>query len=80
MKTDSQISTMLKQYQTEYNNLKPIFEDKSTWFKGEKFMQATDAEIRATAKEYTDLCDRMCKFAGAIAVMKIILDEPITSE
>lgn len=76
MKTQEQIEKMLLQYQAEFKNIKPICEDSASWFKGHQFMQEDDNLIRATAKEYTDLHDRACKFEGAIAVLKIILDEP----
>ncbi len=74
MKTQEQIEKMLEQYQAEYDNLKPQYEESKTWFDADKFMKADSNHVRATAKEYTDLCDRMCKFEGAIAVIKIILD------
>ena len=74
MKTQEQIEKMLEQYQAEYENLKPQYENLSTWYDTDKFMGVDKNQVRANAKEYTELCDRMCKFAGAIAVLKIILD------
>lgn len=78
MKTQEQIKKMLAQYQAEYDNLKPQYEERKAWFDADKFMKADQNQLRATSKEYTELCDRMCKFAGAIAVMKIILDGTTT--
>ena len=75
MKTQDQVKKMLEQYQAEYENLKPQYENLSAWYDADKFMGADKDQVRANAKAYTELCDRMCKFAGAIAVMKIILDE-----
>lgn len=77
MKTQEQIEKMLAQYELEYKNLTPLFHDKKAWLGGEKFMECDDNVIRATSAEYTELRDRACKFAGAIAVLKIILDEPV---
>lgn len=74
MKTQEQIEKMLEQYQAEYENLKPQYEESKSWFDSDKFMKADYNQVRATSKAYTELCDRMCKFAGAIAVLKIILD------
>ena len=76
MKTQDQVKKMLEQYQAEYENLKPQYENLRAWYDSEKFMGADQDQVRANAKEYTEICDRMCKFAGAIAVMKIILDQP----
>lgn len=74
MKTQEQIEKMLEQYQAEYENLKSQYEESKAWFDSDKFMKADYNQVRATSKAYTELCDRMCKFAGAIAVLKIILD------
>lgn len=74
MKTQEQVEKMLEQYQAVYENLKPQYENLSAWYESDKFMNVDKNQVRANAKEYTELCDRMCKFSGAIAVMKIILD------
>lgn len=76
MKTEEQIKELLARWQKEYENTKTLVEDSATWFSAERFANCDRDELRATCKTYTDVHDRCCKFAGAIAVLKIILDEP----